>query len=170
MLHEEGNDREEEFYLPNGHYIKIDYGAIDFKGKYIPLTKRFNAIYRRSILYDDNLKIISQVIENNPDYIDDNVWLKGPENGLLFGNELEKIIHFDDGKIAKVEYWITPEKREENFGRYETKFRRVVLFDEEGDIISEVIEDNPNYRRDGAILKKTDFTEEELEELSKLII
>lgn len=170
MIHEEGNEEEEEFNLPNGYYIKMDYGVPNFDGDYIPITKRFNGTHRRTVLYDENMKIISQVLEDNPDRVDDEEFFNGPKDDLLWGNETEKVIPFDDGKVAKVEYWITPYKFDSHFGRYETKFRRIVLFDENKEIISEIIEDNPNYRKDGKYLIKPNYSEEELEELSRLIV
>ena len=96
--------------------------------------------------YGDNEKIITECIEDNPDYISEEEELIFQEQKIIKGDEFEKVVNFPDGKVAKIEYWITPEKRDVNFGRYAAGYRRSVLFDESGKIISEIMESNPNYR------------------------
>lgn len=150
MLIALGNVREENFILPNGMSIKIDYGVIDhdFKDPFISGFERFVGSHRRSRLVDDE-KLIIEVIEDNPDYITLEQETILAKNNIQKGDEFEKVINFPDGKVAKIEYWITPKKRDENFGRYAAKYRRSVLFDKSGEIISEVMEHNPNYQITG---------------------
>lgn len=147
MLIALGNFREENFYLPNGMSIVIDYGVMDydFKDPFISGFERFAGSCRRSKLFDGE-KLITEVIEENPDYISSEKEAFLAENHILKGDEFEKVINFPEGKVAKIEYWVTPEKRDENFGMYSANYRRLVLFDEYGEIISEVMERNPNYR------------------------
>lgn len=53
MLITPGNYREEIFNLPNGMFIKIDYGVIDhdFKDPFISGFERFVGSFRRSRLF-----------------------------------------------------------------------------------------------------------------------
>ncbi len=145
------NPKKEFFGLPNGMKINMDYGYIfneedDMPNGYMPSFNRCSAQYRRSQLIDSNDKLISEVIENNPDKISSQQEDRLIQEHLLRGDEFEKVVNFPDGKVAKIEYWITPEKRDENFGRYAAGYRRSVLFDESGEIISQIMERNPSYR------------------------
>lgn len=148
------NPKKESFRLPNGMTINMDYGYIfteedGMPEGYMPTFNRCSAQYRRSQLIDSNDKIISEVIENNPDKISKSHEEILIQEHSLRGDEFEKIVNFPNGKVAKIEYWVTPEKRDKNFGRYAANYRRSVLFDETGEIISEVMERNPNYRPTG---------------------
>ena len=145
--------KKESFELPNGMVIHMDYGYIfneehDMPTGYMPSFNRCSAQYRRSQLIDsNNKKIISEVIVKNPDRISKSQEERLLQEHLIRGDEFEKVVNFPDGKVAKIEYWLTPERRDENFGRYSANYRRSVLFDESGKIISEVMERNPNFRR-----------------------
>ena len=148
------NPKEESFVFPNGMIVHIDYGYIfneedGMPEGYMPTFNRFTSQYRRSQLFDSNENLISEVIENNPDRIYKAQEDKLIQEGLIKGDEFEKVVNFPDGKLAKIEYWITPEKRDKNFGRYAANYRRSVLFDESGEIISEIMEHNPNVRHSG---------------------
>lgn len=152
------NPIQEQFNFSNGIYLIMDYCIKDdkFKDPLIPGFARWDATLRRSILYDNN-KIMSEVIEDNPDYISPEEELKLNEMGIIKGDEFEKVVNFPDGKVAKIEYWITPEKRDENFGRYAANYRRSVLFDENGEIISEIMEHNPNFRHSGNMMVEDSY-------------
>lgn len=170
-----GDMRTEKFELPNKYVILIEYGMVDLDGsirgvknKFLQIFTRYSGNDRRTILYDDDRNIISESIESNPDFVKDDEWVSIPEQGLLFGDEFEKVIHFQNGMVAKIEYWKTPENRDEHFGRYAAKFRRTVLFDENGEIISEIMERNPNYLPEGNCFPKNKNVDED--ELKKLII
>lgn len=146
--------KEESFVFPNGMIVHMDYGYIfteedGMPEGYMPTFNRFTSQYRRSQLFDSNENLISEVIENNPDRVSKAQEAKLIQQGLIKGDEFEKVVNFSDGKVAKIEYWITPEKRDKNFGRYGANYRRSVLFDESGEIISEIMERNPNYRPSG---------------------
>ena len=148
------NPKEETFRFPNGMKVHMDYGYIFSKEDgmpegYMPTFLRLSSPYRRSQLLDSNENLISEVIENNPDKISKAQEDKLIQDGLIKGDEFEKVVNFPDGKVAKIEYWVTPEKRDKNFGRYAANYRRSVLFDESGEIISEVMELNPNFRSSG---------------------
>ena len=142
--------RYENFELPNGMIIHIDYGHIfteedKFPTGYQPWSHRCCSEYRRSQLIDSNGNIISEVLEENPDYITDEDEKQLKKEKIIIGDEYEKIIKFPDGKLAKVEYWVTPTKRDKKCGRYYSKYRKSILFDKNDKIISEVMEKNPNY-------------------------
>lgn len=150
MMMTPGNFRKEIFNLPNGMSIKIDYGVIDsdFKDNYVSGFERFMGSSRRSRLFDGE-KLITEVIESNPDYLTLEQEAILAENHIMRGDEFEKVINFQDGKVAKIEYWITPKKRDKNYGIYAANYRRSVLFDKFGEIISEIMERNPNYQPKG---------------------
>ena len=146
--------KEETFRFPNGMKVHMDYGYIFSKEDgmpegYMPTFNRFTSHYRRSQLFDSNENLVSEVIENNPDKVSKAQEDKLIQEGLIKGDEFEKVVTFPDGKVAKIEYWITPEKRDKNFGRYAANYRRLVLLDEYGEIISEIMEPNPNFRSSG---------------------
>lgn len=170
-----GDVSNEKFELPNKYIIFIEYGMVDLDGsirgiknKFLQIFTRYSGNDRRAILYDNNGNIISEAIEPNPDFVKDDEWSSIPEQGLLFGDEFEKVIHFQNGMVAKIEYWKTPENRDEHFGRYAAKFRRTVLFDETGEIISEIMEHNPSYLSTGNFIPKNQNVDEY--ELKKLIV
>ena len=148
------NPQKESFIFPNGMIVRMDYGYIfneedDMPNGYMPTFHRFTSPYRRTQLLDSNLNIISEVIETNPDRVSQAQEDKLLREGLIKGDEIDKVVNFPDGKVAKIEYWVTPQKRDKNFGRYSAKYRRSVIFDENGGILSEVMEHNPNYRSSG---------------------
>ena len=133
----------------------MDYGLLDvhgltngIKNQFIRFT-RYSGQHRRSTLYDEEDHVITQTIQENPDRILDEDLFHVHEDGLLAGDEYERIVNFDNGMVAKIEYWMTLDARDENFGRYAAKFRRIVLFDKNQEIISEVFEKNPHYRKTG---------------------
>ena len=146
MLSAPGNYRDEKFNLPKGIVIQIDYGVMDysFKDPYISGFERFVGSFRRSRLFFND-KLITETIENNPDYVSLEDENKLFQNGLRRGDVFDRIINFADGKVVKIEYWITPEKRDKHFGMYDANYQKIILFDESGKIISELIERNPNY-------------------------
>lgn len=146
MLSAPGNYRDEKFNLPEGISIQIDYGVIDhdFKDPFISGFERFVGSFRRSRLFFND-KLITENIKNNPDYVSLEEEKKLIQNGLRRGDVFDRTINFLDGKVAKIEYWITPEKRDKHFGMYDANYRKIILFDESGEIISELMERNPNY-------------------------
>lgn len=155
------NPKEESFIFPNGMIVRMDYGYIfseedGMPNGYMPTFNRLTSPYRRSQLFDSYENIISEVIETNPDRISQAQEDKLLQEGFIEGDEIEKVVNFPDGKVAKIEYWITPEKRDQNFGRYSANYRRSVLFDESREIISEVMERNPNKIPSNIPVIKTD--------------
>ncbi|WP_407380289.1 hypothetical protein [Methanobrevibacter sp.] len=138
---------EELFILPNKMQILIDYGLKDdsFKDPFIFGFTRCSSLYRRSRLLDRNQNVISQVIEENPDFISEEDQQQFYEKGLLLGNEFEKYVHFENDMVAKIDYWSTPKEKNENCGRFTAKFMKITLYDKFNKIISEIMERNPYY-------------------------
>lgn len=145
------NPRRELLELPNNFYIKIDYGVMDdgsWSGKkqYLEyFAQRLSGLYRRSRLFNEHDELITEVIEKNPDYLSEEEERKLKQKGLTRGNETGKLIKFDNGMVAKVEYWDTPEKQAKGLARYSAYYRRIILFDKNNEIISEIMERNPHY-------------------------
>lgn len=139
-----GDSRVEKFDFPNHMQVKVDYGII-WEGNYEPFFERYSGSLRRSQLLDFNGDIITEVIEDNPDELEAGEELKILKSRNRPGDEFERIIHFTNGYTAKIEYWVTPTKRDKNFGVYHAKYQRRVLLDENKNIISEIMDYNPNY-------------------------
>ena len=130
--------------------IPIDYGYIfsdedPLPTGYMPSFNRCSAQYRRSQILDSDKNILSEIIENNPDKISEEEEKELHENHLRIGDELEKVVSFPNGNVAKIEYWLTPKYKGENSRRLNANYMRSVLFDENGEIISEIMERNPYY-------------------------
>ena len=140
------NFREEIFHFPNNMTIKIDFGVLDydFKDPYIVGFERFVGSSRRSQLYFGE-KLISEIIEDNPDELTDEEEASLIKNHIRRGEEFEKIINFPDGKVFKVEYWKTPRSKGNNLSIYTAKVRKSFLYDGDGSLISEIVERNPHY-------------------------
>lgn len=144
-----GNFREDFINLPK-FKIHIDYGEMDdgsFSGKkqYLRLSERYTGEYRRSQLLDYHGNFISECIEKNPDFecdTTDNYFIAAE---LKIGNEFERLINFDNGYVAKIEYWQSINNHDSKFGIYDAKYRKTTLFDNGNNIISEVMEDNPHF-------------------------
>lgn len=154
----------------------MDYGLLDvhgltngIKNEFIPFT-RYSGQQRRSTIYDGENNIVTQAIQDNPDKIPDEELLHIHEDGLLVGDEYERVVNFDNGWVAKVEYWMTLDARDENFGRYAAKFRRIVLFDENQEIISEVFEKNPHYRKTGNKWVYTEYPDQDKYDFRNIIM
>lgn len=146
MLITPENYREEILNFPNGMFIKIDYGVMDydFKDPFISGFERFVGSFRRSrLLFNDEL--ITENIEINPDYVSLEDEEKLIKKGLRIGDVFDRTMNFQDGKVVKIEYWLTIEKRDKHVGMYDATYRKIILFDESGEIISELMEHNPNY-------------------------
>ena len=140
-----GDDMVETFGFPNGMQIKVDYGII-WEGKYEPYFERYSGSLRRSQVLDSNKSIITEIIEKNPDELPSGVEFEMLKEGKLPGDEFERIINFPNGYTAKIEYWVTPEKHDENYGRYNAEYQKRILLDENNNIISEIMDYNPHYK------------------------
>ena len=140
-----GDARIEKFDFPNRMLVRIDYGII-WEGNYEPFFERYSGSLRRSQVLDSKGNIVTEVIEENPDETECGTELKMLKAGQLPGDEFERIIHFPNGYTTKIEYWMTPTKRDKNFGRYAAKYQRRVLLDENDNIISEIMDFNPHYK------------------------
>ena len=141
-----GDEISEDFDFPNGMNVHVDYGILFHTDhEYHPCFKRYSGSLRRTQLLDQESNIVTEVIENNPDEMDyereQNILAKG----LKIGDEFERSINFPNGYIVKIEYWVSPTKRDENFGRYSAKYQKKILLDENNNIISEILDSNPYY-------------------------
>lgn len=61
-----GNDYGDNITFNNGMVVKIEYGLSFIEGSF-GSEKRFDGDSRKISLYDSNKKIITQVIQKNPD-------------------------------------------------------------------------------------------------------
>ena len=138
--------KKELFELPNNWIIQISYGLI-FHPKihnnteFMEVKSRSTAPLRRCRLYKNNI-LIDEIIEDNPCYIEPY------SNNLcrpfwhMLGEEFERIIKFSNGLIFKIEYWDSKKKQEPNRGIYHSKYRKLILFNEQNEIFSVIMEDN----------------------------
>lgn len=146
MLIDPTNFTRDVFYFPNNLIIIIDFGVIDdrFEDPFISGFGRLDVKFRRSQLYVGQ-QLITEIIEDNPDYLTDEAEKQLIENHVRLGEEFEKIINFPDGKTFKVEYWETSHSKGDNLSIYTANFRKSFLYDKDGTLISELIESNPHY-------------------------
>lgn len=146
MMFDPYNFEKEIFIFPNDITIKIDFGVLDydFEDPYISGFERFIGSSRRSQLYIGQ-QLITEIIEDNPDYLTDEAEKQLIENHVRLGEEFEKIINFPDGKTFKVEYWETSHSKGDNLSIYTANFRKSFLYDKDGTLISELIESNHHY-------------------------
>ena len=89
--------------------------------------------------------LVSESIEKNPSYIPEDTQLRMLEDHVIIGEDYEQVFNFPNGYSAKIEYWISPTERDSEHGFYTAKYRRMILSDENDNIISDIFEDNPNY-------------------------
>lgn len=139
-----GNARVEKFDFPNKMQVRIDYGIM-WEGVYEPFFGRYSGSLRRSQLLDQNKNIITEIIEGNPDELDYDTEQKILSAGQRIGDEFERVINFPNGYSAKIEYWVTPAKRDKNFGRYDAKYQKNLLLNENNMVISSDICYNLDY-------------------------
>lgn len=157
-----GGEIAEGFYFPNNWEIHVDYG-MNFK--IMPLFD-YDAIDESPLPSEDDLfhregrssdhfrilklfkdgKLISESIEKNPSYIPRDTQMKMLENHVIIGEDFERVFDFPNGYSAKIEYWISPTERDPKHGFYTAKYRRMILSDENDNVISDIFEDNPYYR------------------------
>lgn len=140
------NFRKDVFHFPNNMTIKIDFGVLDyeFRDPYIAGFERFMGPSRRSQLFSGN-KLITEIIEDNPECPSLEESKRLAENNIRRGEEFEKIINFPDGKTFKVEYWKTSRSKGDNLSIYTAKVRKYFLYDVDGSLISENVERNPHF-------------------------
>lgn len=141
-----GEAEVENYFLPNNMSIEIDYGIIYWEdNKYHPFYTRYTGSCRRSKILDNENNIISEVIEKNPDELLPEREREIIDAGLYIGDEFERLINFPNGYSFKIEYWKSINERDKNFGMYDSKYRKIILFDENNKIISEMMERNPHF-------------------------
>lgn len=141
-----GDEIIENFDFPNGMNVHVDYGIIFHTDqKYHPCFKRYSGSLRRTQLLDQESNILAEIIESNPYELSHEKEQHILDKGLKIGDEFERIIHFPNGYTVKIEYWVTPTRRDKNFGRYDAKYQKRILLDENNNIISEIINHNPYY-------------------------
>lgn len=157
-----GGEIAEGFYFPNNWSVHVDYGM---NMEIMPLFN-YDAIDDSSLPTEDMLfhrmgrssdhfrilklfkdgKLISESIEKNPSYIPEDTQLKMLEDHVIIGEDVERVFNFPNGYSAKIEYWISPTEQDSNHGFYTAKYRKLILSDDNDNIISDIFEDNPNYR------------------------
>lgn len=146
MLLIPGLERVEWFTFPDNwkiitEYIFSESGSIDSSCN---LGNRASGNLRRSKLFKDDF-LINESIENNPNYLLSSEIKRLNDEGKFIGEESERCINFPNGYAAKVEYWNSKEEQEPNLGIYRSKYRRLILLNENSQVISEVIQKNPNF-------------------------
>ncbi|MEE0720811.1 hypothetical protein [Methanobrevibacter smithii] len=157
-----GGEKVEGFYFHNNWKVQVDYGMNMTE---IPFSD-YNEIDESSLPSKDVLycrggkssdyfrilklfkdgKLISEIIEKNPNYVPRDTQLKMLEDHVIIGEDVERVFNFPNGYSAKIEYWISPTERDYKHGFYTAKYRKLILSDDKDNIISDIFEDNPNYR------------------------
>ena len=99
---------------------------------------------RRSKLLKDK-KIVSIAIEENPHYLSPDELKRLWDEEKYIGEEFERTMKFPNGYVAKIEYWNSILEQEPNLGIYRSKYRRMILFDENNEIIVDTIQKNPDF-------------------------
>ena len=142
-----GGEKVEGFYFHNNWKVQVDYGmnmteipfsdyneidesSLPSKDVLYCRGGRSSDYFRILKLFKDG-KLISEVIEKNPNYVP---------------TDVERVFNFPNGYSAKIEYWISPTERDYKHGFYTAKYRKLILSDDKDNIISDIFEDNPNYR------------------------
>lgn len=143
-----GLEKIEGFSFPNQWKIITDYIYSESKSlddyNYDVNKGRAEGNFRRSKLYNEHM-LISETIEDNPHYLPDSEIRRLMDEEKLFGEEFERTMKFPNGYVAKIEYWNSIDKQEPNKGIYHSKYRRLVLINNKNQVISDVIQDNPNF-------------------------
>ncbi len=162
-----GGEKVEGFYFHNNWKVQVDYGmnmteipfsdyneidesSLPSKDVLYCRGGRSSDYFRILKLFKDGKliseKLISEVIEKNPNYVPRDTQLKMLENHVIIGEDVERVFNFPNGYSAKIEYWISPTERDYKHGFYTAKYRKLILSDDKDNIISDIFEDNPNYR------------------------
>ena len=131
--------------IPFSDYNEIDESSLPSKDVLYCRGGRSSDYFRILKLFEDG-KLISEVIEKNPNYVPRDTQLKMLEDHVIIGEDVERIFNFPNGYSAKIEYWISPTERDHKHGFYTAKYRKLILSDDKDNIISDIFEDNPNYR------------------------
>lgn len=139
-----GYEHHEEFMLPGDWVILIDYGMEVSPAEVSWGYEKGRSAYMRSKLYKQGI-LVDESIEDNPNFVTYEDARKIKNQGKFVGEEFERVIHFPNGYVAKIEYWFSKEKQNPNLGNYDSKYRRLILFNEFNKVISEIIEENPRY-------------------------
>ena len=146
MLLIPGLERVECFPFPNNWKIIADYifsesGVIDSNCN---LGNRSSGNLRRSKLFHDGI-LISESIEDNPHYLSNEEIAKLIDEGEFIGKEFERTMNFPNGYVAKIEYCNSKDKHDDNLGIYRSKYMRMVLLDENNQVVVDVIQKNPHF-------------------------
>lgn len=140
---------DERFRLPKNYVIELNYlrayEAEDGKVRYVDsVMDRSSADYVQKVIWKDNIKIYNEIEKNfhKLEYEDiQKLELECKPEDF----ELGRTVNFGNEFSLEIEYWHSKDKQEPNRGNLESKYRRLILFNSEDNIISEVIEKNPNY-------------------------
>ncbi len=139
---------DDKFRLPENYIIELNYvRPFEYEGKksYVfHASSRISADCVQKVIWKDNIKIYDE-IEENVHKLKYKDYRKLKLEGKPKEFELERIVNFGKEFSLKIEYWHSKDKQEPNLGNLESKYRRLILFNSEDNIISEVIEKNPNY-------------------------
>ena len=159
MLLIPGLERSEIFPFSNNWIIETFYTFSESKSMDNPDCRNYvgraNGNIRRSYLYKDNI-LVSESIEDNPHYLPLDEINKLIDNGKFIGEEFERIMNFSNGYVAKIEYANSKNKQDSNLGIYRSKYMRLKLFNENNQIIADVLQENPHFG-------ETPYTREEEE-------
>ena len=148
MLLITGLDKIEGFRFTNDLNIITDYmysqsGSFDDSNLEVYKEKARGNL-RRSKLFKEGI-LISETIEDNPNYLSDERINELIDEGEFISEEFERTMKFPNGYVAKIEYLNSKEHSNSNLGSYRSKYMRMMLFDENNQIIVDVIQDNPHF-------------------------
>lgn len=139
---------DDKFRLPENYVIKLNYlRPFEYEGKIQyadSVSSRTSADCVQKIIWKDNIKIYDK-IEKNVHKLEYKDVRKLKLDGKPEEFELERVVNFGNEFSLKIEYWHSKDKQEPNKGNLESKYRRLILSNSKGIIVSEVVEKNPDY-------------------------
>lgn len=147
-----GLERIEGFALPDGWEIITEYfycKNFQLKNDLLEFNcdgyiGRAQGNVRRSRLFKDK-QLVCIAIEENPHYLPPEEIKRLNDEEEYIGIEFERTMKFPNGYVSKIEYWNSILEQEPNKGIYHSKYRRISLFDENNEVIIDIIQDNPNF-------------------------
>ena len=155
-------DYDEKFRLPDKYIIELNYlRPFENEGKKQYARKvqnRTSADCVEKIIWKNNIKIYDK-IEKNVHKLEYKDIRKLKLEGKPEDFELERTVNFGNEFTLKIEYWHSKDKQEPNQGNLDSEYRRLILFNSEENILSEIIEKNPNYIGPNFIYEDNDAEE-----------
>lgn len=151
---------DEKFRLPNDYLIELNYvKSFEYEGEKhyaFHVRSRTSSDCVQKVIWKDNIKIYDK-IEKNIHKLEYKDIRKLKLEGKPKDFELERIVNFGNEFTLKIEYWNSKDKQEPNKGNLDSKYRKLILFDSHYNLVSEIIEKNPNYINPNLVYEPDDI-------------